>query len=63
MVIYANATILGGQTVIGHDSVIGSSVWLTKSVEPHTTVVLEAPRLRMRSEGLGDLEPANNYVI
>ena len=30
VVIYANATILGGQTVIGHDSVIGSSVWLTR---------------------------------
>ena len=28
VVIYANATVLGGKTVIGHDSVIGSSVWL-----------------------------------
>jgi serine O-acetyltransferase len=63
VVIYASATILGGRTVIGHDSVIGSSVWLTKSVEPHTTVVLETPRLRMRSEGLGELEPTLNYVI
>jgi len=63
VVVYASATILGGRTVIGHDSVVGSSVWLTKSIEPHTTVVLEAPRLRMRSEGLGDLEPTLNYVI
>jgi serine O-acetyltransferase len=63
VVIYASATVLGGRTVIGHDSVIGSSVWLTKSIDPHTTVVLEAPRLRMRSEGLGDLEPTLNYVI
>jgi serine O-acetyltransferase len=63
VVVYASATILGGRTVIGHDSVIGSSVWLTKSVEPHTTVVLETPRLRMRSEGLGELEPTLNYVI
>ena len=63
VVIYASATILGGRTVIGHDSVIGSSVWLTNSVEPHTTVVLETPRLRMRSEGLGELEPTLNYVI
>ncbi len=45
VVVYANATILGGQTVIGHDSVIGSSVWLTHSVDPHTTVVLEKPKL------------------
>ena len=32
VVIYANATILGGETVIGHHSVIGSSAWLTRSV-------------------------------
>jgi serine O-acetyltransferase len=51
VVIYANATVLGGHTVIGHDSVIGSSVWLTRSVDPHTTVVLEKPKLRIRAEG------------
>lgn len=50
VVIYANATVLGGRTRIGHDSVIGSSVWLTRSVEPRTTVVLEAPRLKIRAE-------------
>jgi len=48
VVIYASATILGGQTVIGHDSVIGSSVWLTESVEPFTTVTIEKPSLRRR---------------
>lgn len=46
VVIYANATILGGETVIGQGSVIGSSVWLTESVPPYTVVVLEAPKLR-----------------
>lgn len=50
VVIYANATVLGGQTIIGRHSVIGSSVWLTRSVEPHTTVVLEQPRLKIRAE-------------
>ena len=50
VVIYANATILGGATVIGHDCVIGSNVWLTRSVDPHTTVVLEKPKLRIRAE-------------
>jgi serine O-acetyltransferase len=50
VVVYANATILGGATVIGHDSVIGSNVWLTRSIDPHTTVVLEKPKLRMRAE-------------
>jgi serine O-acetyltransferase len=38
VVIYSNATILGGKTVIGHDSIIGGNVWLTESVEPHSTV-------------------------
>ena len=38
VVIYANATILGGNTVIGDDCVIGGSVWLTHSVPPGTTV-------------------------
>ena len=33
VVIYANATILGGDTVIGDNSVIGGNVWLTHSVE------------------------------
>ncbi len=50
VVIYANATVLGGATVIGHDSVIGSSAWVTRSVAPHTTVMLESPRLKIRGE-------------
>ena len=50
VVIYANATVLGGDTVIGHDSVVGSSVWLTHSVDPHTTVIMEKPKLRLRNQ-------------
>jgi serine O-acetyltransferase len=38
VVIYANATILGGETVIGRGSVIGGNVWLTASVPPNSTV-------------------------
>ena len=52
VVIYANATVLGGQTVIGHDAVIGASTWITHSVQPNTTVSLEKPKLRIR-EGKG----------
>jgi serine O-acetyltransferase len=48
VVIYANATILGGDTVIGHHSVIGSSAQVTRSVAPYTTVTIESPRLRYR---------------
>jgi serine O-acetyltransferase len=43
VVIYAGATILGGDTHIGHDSVIGGNVWLTQSVPPHSTVFNAQP--------------------
>ncbi|MBI3408837.1 MAG: serine acetyltransferase [Planctomycetes bacterium] len=49
VVVYANATILGGDTVVGHHAVIGSNVWLTQSVDPYTVVSLEKPQLRMKS--------------
>lgn len=48
VVVYANATILGGDTTIGHHAVIGSNVWLTQSVEPYTVVSLEKPQLRIK---------------
>lgn len=38
VVIYSGATILGGDTVIGTHSIIGGNVWLTGSVEPHSTI-------------------------
>ncbi|HMS62915.1 MAG TPA: serine O-acetyltransferase [Solirubrobacteraceae bacterium] len=38
VVIYANATILGGDTVIGNGSRIGGNVWLTQSVAAHSVV-------------------------
>ena len=34
VVIYAEATILGGNTIIGKNSIIGGNVWLTRSVPP-----------------------------
>ena len=43
VIIYSGATILGGDTVIGARSVIGGNVWLTESVPPDTTVIMEAP--------------------
>lgn len=55
VVIYANATVLGGKTVVGRDSIIGSSVWLTSSVEASTTVIMEKPKLRIRSQSPVDL--------
>lgn len=38
VVIYASATILGGETVIGRGSIIGGNVWLTSSVPPNSVV-------------------------
>ncbi len=38
VVIYSGATILGGDTTIGHHSIIGGNVWLTKSVPADSTV-------------------------
>ncbi len=62
VVVYANATILGGDTVIGHHAVVGSSVWLTQSVAPYTVVSLEKPSLRMRGPG-EQQDFALNYQI
>jgi serine O-acetyltransferase len=45
VIIYANATILGGETVVGARSIIGGNVWLTESVGPDTRVLLEPPKL------------------
>jgi serine O-acetyltransferase len=38
VVIYANATILGGETTVGKGSVIGGNVWLIESVPPYSRV-------------------------
>lgn len=38
VVIYAGATILGGDTYIGDDCVIGGNVWLTHSIEAGKTI-------------------------
>jgi serine O-acetyltransferase len=37
-IIYANATILGGKTVIGKGATIGGNTWITKSVAPGAVI-------------------------
>jgi len=49
VVIYSNAVILGGKTVIGHDSVIGGNVWLTESVPPFS-LVYRTSEVKVRSK-------------
>lgn len=46
VVIYAGATILGGNTVIGHHSTIGGNTWLTKTVQPHS-LVFHKPKIKI----------------
>ncbi len=60
VVIYANATVLGGDTVVGDDSIVGGNVFLTSSV-PAGSIVYQASHYRVRSarDGFDDAD----YVI
>jgi serine O-acetyltransferase len=42
VIIYAGATILGGNCTIGHNSIVGGNVWLTQSVPPYSRVYHKA---------------------
>jgi len=48
VVIYANATVLGGDTIVGADSIIGGNVWLTHSVPPWSLVYHQS-QVRVRA--------------
>lgn len=50
VVLYAQAVILGGDTVVGHHSVIGGNVWLTKSVPPYSFVFQESKTVIHRKD-------------
>jgi serine O-acetyltransferase len=43
--IYANATIVGGDTTIGDRTIIGGNVWLTRSVPPDSVVFFETQQV------------------
>jgi len=47
--LYANAIVLGGDTVVGENSVIGGSVFVTSSVPPNSLVTFKPPELRVKS--------------
>jgi serine O-acetyltransferase len=38
VILYAGCTILGGETVVGRNSIIGGNVWLTESIAPFSLV-------------------------
>ncbi|MBL4862852.1 MAG: serine acetyltransferase [Crocinitomicaceae bacterium] len=59
VVLYAQATILGGETVIGEGSIIGGNVWLTSGVPSYSKVYYEAT-----VEKLGrTIEPSKSEAI
>ncbi|MFQ3586301.1 MAG: serine O-acetyltransferase EpsC [Fimbriimonadaceae bacterium] len=56
VVIYAGATILGGNTTVGRGTVIGGNVWLTSSVPPGSVVTHQSQvRVRPAPETLESL--------
>lgn len=56
VIIYAGATILGGNTIIGEGSVIGGNVWLTESVPPFSRVTIAKSDLKITSR-MGEISP------
>ena len=57
VVIYANATVLGGDTTIGADSIVGGNVFLTSSVPPGSIVYQTGGyRVRRQRDGFDDAD-------
>jgi serine O-acetyltransferase len=54
--IYANATIVGGDVIIGDRSIVGGNVWVTRSIPPDSVVLFEAQQLSIhpRNRGTSD---------
>lgn len=48
VIIYAGATILGGDTIVGAGTVVGGSVWLTHSVPSGAVVTNQEPDLKYK---------------
>lgn len=46
--IYANAIVLGGETTLGDNSIIGGSVFLTEGVDPGHQISITPPVLKVR---------------
>ena len=64
MTIYSGASILGGETVIGEGSTIGSNAFITQSIDSQSKVSIKTQELNIRS-GKKDLDDDQNwfYII
>ncbi len=60
VILYAGCTILGGETVVGRNSIIGGNVWLTESIAPFS-VVYHKSEIIVRNQN-GYKEPIN-FII
>lgn len=60
VIIYAQAVILGGETIIGRNSVVGGNAWVTESVPPDS-VVLHKSEVRLKYNGKHN--PVLDFVI
>jgi len=49
VIVYPSASILGGETIVGKGSVIGSNTWLDHSVPPYSTVIPKGIEVEVRN--------------
>lgn len=60
--IYAGATIMGPDTIVGEGSTIGANVFLTSSVPAHSLVVQEEANIKVLDKRAREREPADFHV-
>ena len=60
VVLYSGCTILGGETVVGRNSIIGGNVWLTESIAPFS-VVYHKSEIIVRNQR--DYQEPVNFII
>lgn len=66
VIVYPGATILGGETVIGHHSIVGSNVWLMQSMPPNSIAYYQGDQasiIRPRKQRESMVEDFSDWVI
>jgi serine O-acetyltransferase len=60
VILYSGCTILGGETIVGRNSIIGGNVWLTESIAPFSVVYHKSETIVRNQNGYQ--EPIN-FII